>query len=80
MKILRADPKGFSTSSGYISLYILIQVIIQTLISKNGTSSIVLPGWAILAKLIVRIALAAGPIFTSTRPAQLGKYWKIFPS
>ena len=60
-KTPRAEPKGIS--KGYISLYILTQVIIQTLsISKNYTSSIVLPGWAIFVELIFRIALAAGQI------------------
>ena len=70
--ILRAEPEGFSKGSGYISPYILTQVILQTLSnSKNDTSSIILPGWAILVKLIFRIALAAGPKFSSIRLAQL---------
>ena len=51
--------------------------------AKNDTSSVV--GWAILVELILRIALAAGPILSSTeqssiRPAELNEYWKIFPS
>ena len=70
-KILRAEPEGFLKGSGYTSPYILTQVIIQTLsISENYTSSIVLPGWAILVELFSRIALAAGSIFFIIRPAQ----------
>ena len=64
--------------SGYTVKYSLTKVIIQTLsISKNDTSSIVLPGWAMWLELIFRIALAAGLLFSSIRPAQLGVYWKI---
>ena len=64
---------------GYISPYILTKVIIQTLsISKNDTSSIVFPGWAIFVKLIFCIAMAAGFMFFIIHPAQLGEYWKIF--
>ena len=60
-KILRAECLGFSKGSSYISPYIWTQFIIQPLsISKNDTSNIVLPGWAILVELILRIALAAG--------------------
>ena len=70
-EIPKAEPKEFSKGSGYISLYIPPQVIIQTIsISKNYASSIVLPGWAILEELIFRIALAAGPIFCCICPAQ----------
>ena len=59
-KIPRAEPEGFSKGSSYISLYILNQIIRKTLsISKNDTSSIVFPGWAILDELTFRIALAA---------------------
>ena len=59
------------------SRYILTQVIIQTLLmSKNDTSSSVLPGWAILVELIFCNSLAARHIFSSICPAQLGKYWK----
>ena len=64
-KIPRAPPLGFSSGSGYISPYILTQVIIHTFSSKIDTSSIVLPGWAILIELIFRIALAARPLFSS---------------
>ena len=42
----------------------------------NDTSSIVLPGWAILVELDICIALAAGPKFSSIRPAQLGINYK----
>ena len=74
-KIPRAKPQIFSKGSVYISPYILTQVIIQSLlISKNYTSSIVLPGWAICVDLIFRIVLAAGPKFFSICPAQLGEY------
>ena len=63
------EPEGFSKGSGYISPYILIQDILQTFsISRNDTSSIVLPDWAILEELIFHIALAAGPIFYNIRP------------
>ena len=72
--------------------YILIRVIIQKLsISKNDTSSIDLPGWAIFKELILCVALAAGPIFSSIRPdgrilrilenidpAELGQYHQVF--
>ena len=74
-KIPRAEQKGFSKGSGYISPYILTDVILKTLsISKNDASSIVLPGWAILVELIFRISLAAGPIFYSIPPAHMGIY------
>ena len=84
-------PSGFSSGSGYISPYILTQVMVQTFsMSKKDTFSIVLPGWAILVELIFCTALAAGPIFSSICPAQLGQYsihpaelseyWKILPS
>ena len=47
---------GFHLCSGYISPYIQTSVIIQTFsISKRYISSIVLPGRAILAELILRI-------------------------
>ena len=88
-KILRAEPEGFSKGSVYISLYILTQVIIQTLsISKTPVLSFLVG--AILVELIFRIALAAGPIFSSIfqsgpiffsiPPAELGEYLKILPS
>ena len=52
-KILMTEPRGFFKGWGYISLYNLNQVIIQTLsISKNDTSSIVLPGCPILIEWI----------------------------
>ena len=58
-EIPRAEPEGFPEGSGYISPYIPTPVIIRTsIISKNHTSSIVLPGRAILENLILRIALA----------------------
>jgi hypothetical protein len=64
-EILRAEPEGFPEGSGYISPYIPTRVIIQTFsISKSFTSSIVLPGRAILEELILRIGLAAGAIFS----------------
>ena len=44
----------------------------------SNTYSIVFPGWEILEELIFRIALAAGPILSSIRPAELGKYWIIY--
>ena len=48
-------------SSCYISSYIPTGVIIQTLlISKNDTSSVVLPG-SLFEELILCIALEAGP-------------------
>ena len=82
-KIPRAKPKGFSKGSGYISPFILTQVIIQTLsISKNDTLSIVLPGWAMLVELIFVFALAfiyqyspssAGWIMTNSVFPQLNK-------
>ena len=54
----RAEPEGFLEGSGYISPYIPTRVIIQTFsISKSYTSSIVLPGRAILEELILRIGL-----------------------
>ena len=64
-EIPRAEPKGFPKCSGYISLYIPTQVIIQTfLISKSYSSSIVLPGWAILEELVLCIGPAARAIFS----------------
>ena len=61
----RAEPKGFPEGSGYISPYIPPLVIIQTFsISKRNTSSIVLPGRAVLEELILHIGLAAGAIFS----------------
>ena len=48
----RAELEVFPMDSGYISLYILTQDIIQTLpISKNDASSFVLPCWPILEEL-----------------------------
>ena len=68
MKI-KPEPEG----SGYISPYIPTSVIIQTFsISKNYTSSIVLPGRAILEQLILRINLAAGAIFFRISMKQYG--------
>ena len=64
-----AKPEGFPEASGYISPYILTEVIKQTLsISKNLISSIVLPGWAILEELILRIGLEAWDIFSRIAP------------
>ena len=64
-EIPRAEHKGFPEGSGYISLCIPTWVIIQTFsISKSDTSSIVLPGRAILKELILRIGLAAEAIFS----------------
>ena len=64
-EIPMAEPKGFPEGSGYISPYIPTWVMIQTFsISKSYTSSIVLPGRAILEELILRIGLAAGAIFS----------------
>ena len=64
-EIPRAEPKGFPEGSGYISPYIPTRVIIQIFsISKSYTSSIVLPGRAILEELIFRIGLAAAAIFS----------------
>ena len=57
-EIPRAEPKGFPEGSGYISPYIPTWVKIQTFsISKSYTSSIVLPGRAILEELILCIGL-----------------------
>ena len=73
-EIPRAEPEGFPEGSGYISPYIPTGVIIQTFsISKSYTSSIVLPGRAILEELILRIGLAAGAIFS--RIAQYTKQY-----
>ena len=59
--ILRAEPDGYSESSGYILPYIPIWAIIQTFsISKYYTSSIVLTGWVILEEVFPRMGLAAG--------------------
>ena len=64
-EITREEPAGFPEGSGYISHYIPTWVIIQIFsISKSYTSSIVLPGKAILEELILRIGLAAGAIFS----------------
>ena len=46
-------------------------IIITLSISKNYTSSIVFLGWATLEEFIFRIALKAGSIFSSFRPALL---------
>ena len=58
----RAEPKRFSEGSGYISPYIL-SCVTPWQISKSYTSSIVLPGRAILEELILHINLAAGLYF-----------------
>ena len=64
-EIVRAEPEGFPEGSGYISPYIRTWVIIQTFsISKSYTSSIGLPGRAILKELILGVGLAAGAIFS----------------
>ena len=64
-EIPRTEPEGFFEGSGYISTYIPTRVIIQTfLIYKIYTSSIVLPGRAILKELILRTGLAAAAIFS----------------
>ena len=64
-EIPRVEPKGFREGSGFISPYILTQVIIQTFsISTSYTSNIVLPGRAILEELNLSIGLAAGAIFS----------------
>ena len=69
-KIPGAEPEGFSKGSVYISQYILTQVKIQTLsISKKDSSSIVLPGWALLVELILHITLAVVPIFFQYWPS-----------
>ena len=48
-EILRAEPGGFTEGSGYISLYILTWVTIQSFsMSKSYTDSMVHPGRAIL--------------------------------
>ena len=58
--------------SSLIMREILTAVIIErSSISKNYTSSVVLSGRAILEELILRIALAAGAIYSSTDPALL---------
>ena len=63
------SPRNFPKGSCYISMHTLIGVIIQTiLIFRNDTSSTALPGWAILQEMIFRIALAAGPKFSSIHP------------
>ena len=75
-QIPRADSNGFPEGSGYISPYIPTWVIIQTFsISKSYTSSIVLPGRAILKELILRIGLEAGAIFS-----RIAQYMKQYGS
>ena len=70
-EIMRTEPKGFPKGLGYISPYNPPPVIIQTFsISKSFTSSLVLPGRAILEELILCIVLAAGPIFSL-----VAQYW-----
>ena len=64
----RAKPKGFPEGSGYISPYVPTRVTIQTF----SITILVLPGRAILQGLILRIALAAGAIFSSILLALLG--------
>ena len=60
----REIPRAELEGSGYISPFIPTRVTIQTFsISKSYTSSIVLPGRAILEQLILRIGLAAGLYF-----------------
>ena len=64
-KIPRKEPKGFSEGLGYISLFIQTQVVIQTYsISLKLTSSVKLPGRAILEESILRINMAAGAYFS----------------
>ena len=64
-EIQRPEPKKLPEGSGYISPCILIWVIIQTFsISRNYTSSIVLPVRAILKELILCIGLVARAIFS----------------
>ena len=64
-EIPRGEHEGFPEGSGYISPYIPTRVIIKTFsISKSYTSSIVLPGRAILEELILCIGLAAETIFS----------------
>ena len=46
----------------------------------NYNYSIVLPGRVILKELIIRIALSAGAIFSSTLPVELDLYGRILPS
>ena len=75
-KIMRVKPKGFPEGSGYISPGIPTQVTIQKF---SITIPLLLPGRAILEKLILRIALVAGAIFSSILPALLGVYCKINP-
>ena len=64
-EIPSAKPKEFPEGSGYISLYFLTRVTLQTFSIKFG---IVLPGRSVLQELILRIALTAG------------QYRKILPS
>ena len=55
-EIPRVEPKGFPKGSGYISPYIPTSVIIQTFSIYNSyTSSIDLPGRAILEELILLV-------------------------
>ena len=65
----RVEPKGFPEDSGYISLFISTQFIIQTLsISKiihPVLFALVGQYWNILFSCI---ALVAGPIFSSIHP------------
>ena len=64
-EILRAEPDCFPEGSGYILTLIPTLVIIQTFsIAKSYTSSIVLPGRAIMEYLILCIGLEAGAILS----------------
>ena len=64
-EIPRAEAEEFPEGSGYISMYIPTWVIIPTIsISKSYTSSIALPGRAILEELILSIGQAAGALFS----------------
>ena len=65
MEILWAEPIGFVKGSGFISLYIPTQVIIQTFLNPK----ILIPVLSfmcavILEELILHIGLAAGTIFS----------------
>ena len=51
--------------------------LLHSQFQKNYNSSIGFPWRAILEGLILRIALAAGAIFSSILPALLGVNWKI---
>ena len=64
-EIPKAELDGFPEGLGHISPCIQTLVTIQTFsISKSYTSSIVLPGRALLEVLILHIGLAAGAIFS----------------